>query len=184
VSDRLLLLGHFQCAQVLLQLTLLNTVFVLRVFQSDLSFFLQLSQLVKVLENKMLQLLFVDLDGDLVLLFQVLVLSFLVSELGLLVFELLLGYKPEVVDSQTLVIVESCEVILLLDLSDERANFDSQRLLVALIRDIVNSVGTLGCLLISCQVLRSGWLLILWFRSHISNYGSYKLFNYKFNLIS
>ena len=63
----------------------------------------------------MLDALFVDLDFDLVLLGQVLQFALLVAELGLLVLELLLANDPEVVDSLTLVLVETRQVLFLAD---------------------------------------------------------------------
>lgn len=99
MSHFLLLFGHLESPKVLFELTLVNTVLVFRVLKGDLGLFLQLSELVEVLESKMLQPLFVNLDGDLVLLFEILEFSLFVPELGLLVLKLLLANEPEVVNS-------------------------------------------------------------------------------------
>lgn len=92
VTHLLLLLGHLQRPDVLFQLALGDPMLVLNVFEGDLRVFFQLSQLVLVLENQVLQTLLVDLDFDLVLLLQILELSLLVPQLGLLVFKLLLAH--------------------------------------------------------------------------------------------
>ena len=99
LADFLLLLLDFEGAQVLLELTLINAVLIFGVLELDLSLFLHHGLLVKVLEHKMLQSLSPDLDRDGVLLLQVLVLTVLVSKLGLLVLELLLGHEPEIIDT-------------------------------------------------------------------------------------
>ena len=99
LAHLLLLLRHFECSQVLLQLTLANTMLILGVLKLDLSLLLDGGLLIEVLEHQMLQSLPPDLDRDGVLLLQVLVLTVLVSKLGLLVLELLLGHKPEIIDT-------------------------------------------------------------------------------------
>jgi len=83
----------------LLQFSLINAVFILDILQSNLRLLLQLSELVEVLEDKMLAPLFINLNLDLMLLVQVLEFSLLVSEFSLFVFELLLADEPEIVDS-------------------------------------------------------------------------------------
>ena len=75
------------------------------VLQLDLRLLFHHCLLVQVLEHEMLKTLAPDLDSDRVLLLQVLMLTILVSELGLLVFEFLLRNEPEIVNSQPLVIV-------------------------------------------------------------------------------
>lgn len=99
VAHLLLLLGHVDGSEILLELTLIDPVLILDILKSHLSLFLQLSQLIEVLEDEMLAALFVDLLLDLMLFCQVLEFTLLVSQLGLLVFELLLADEPEVVDT-------------------------------------------------------------------------------------
>ena len=72
VTDLLLFLGDVDRSQVLLQFALVDAVLVLDVLERDLRFFLQLRELVKVLEDEMLTPLLVDLLLDLVLLCQIL----------------------------------------------------------------------------------------------------------------
>ena len=72
VTDLLLFLGDVDRSQVLLQFALVDAVLVLDVLERDLRFFLQLCELVKVLEDEMLTPLLVDLLLDLVLLCQIL----------------------------------------------------------------------------------------------------------------
>ena len=98
MSDLLLFLAHLQSSQVLLQLTLINAVFILDVLERNLGFLLELSELIEVLEDKMLAPLLVNLNLNLVLLLQVLQLTLLVSKLCLLVLEFLLTNEPKVVD--------------------------------------------------------------------------------------
>ena len=64
LADLLLLLRHLECSQVLLQLTLANTMFILRVLKFDLGLLLHSGLLVEVLEHQMLQPLPPDLDRD------------------------------------------------------------------------------------------------------------------------
>ena len=63
----------------------------------------------------MLCSLLVDLDLYLMLLTQVLQLSFFVSLLCLFILELLLCHNPEVVHSLSLILVQACQVLLSLD---------------------------------------------------------------------
>jgi hypothetical protein len=63
----------------------------------------------------MLGSLLVDLDLDLMLFIEVLKFSLLVSKLGLFVFQFFLTNKPEVVDSESLIIVLTGELFFLLD---------------------------------------------------------------------
>ena len=99
LTNLLFLLLHLQCAQVLLQFTLIDPMFILAVLEFDLSLFLDHGLLVEILEHEMLQALTPDLDRDRVLLLQVLVLTIFVSQLGLLVLKLFLGDEPEIIDS-------------------------------------------------------------------------------------
>ena len=64
LADLLLLLRYLECSQVLLQLTLANTMFILRVLKLDLGLLLHGCLLVEVLEHQMLQPLPPDLDRD------------------------------------------------------------------------------------------------------------------------
>ena len=73
--------------------------FILGVLKLDLGLLFHGGLLIEVLEHQMLQPLPPDLDRDGVLLLQVLVLTVLVSKLGLLVLELLLGHEPEIIDT-------------------------------------------------------------------------------------
>ena len=68
MTDFLLLLGNLEGPDVLLKLSFGDAVLVLNVLQSDLRVFLELSQLVLVLEDQVLETLLVDLDLDLVFL--------------------------------------------------------------------------------------------------------------------
>ncbi len=113
MADLLLLLRDLESTDILFQLALGDAVIVLGVLERYLGFLLKLSQLIKVLENEMLDALLVDFDLDLVLLAEILQLALLVAELGLLVLELLLGDDPEVVNSLTFILVQTREVLLL-----------------------------------------------------------------------
>ena len=79
VSALLLLLLNDEGANVLLELTFVNTMLVFGVLELDLSFFLKLGLLVDVLEHQVLQPLLPDLDGDPVLFFKILVFSVFVA---------------------------------------------------------------------------------------------------------
>ena len=87
----LLLLLDFECAQILLQRTLVYSVLIFGVLQLDLSLLLDHGFPVEILEEQMLQALAPDLDRDVVFLFEVLMLTILVAQLGLLVLFLLFG---------------------------------------------------------------------------------------------
>lgn len=113
VSNLLFLLLDFECADILLELSLNDAVVVLSVLESDLGLFFELSELVKVLEDQVLHSLFVYLYFDFMLLRQILQLSLLVSQLCLLVLQLLLANDPEVVDSLSLVLVKAGKIFLL-----------------------------------------------------------------------
>ena len=86
VSYLLLFLGDLNGSQVLFELSFIDPVFILNILQGNLSLFLELGQLIEVLENKMLTSLLVDLNLNLMSLIQILEFSLLVSELGLFVF--------------------------------------------------------------------------------------------------
>lgn len=86
VAYLLLFLGDLDGSQVLFELSFIDPVFILDVLQGDLSLFLELGQLIEVLENKMLTSLLVDLNLNLMPLVQILEFSLLVSELGLFIF--------------------------------------------------------------------------------------------------
>jgi hypothetical protein len=63
----------------------------------------------------MLDSLFVDLDLNLMFLTEILEFSLLIPKLCLLVFKFFLGHYPEIVNSLSLVLVETSEVFLLPD---------------------------------------------------------------------
>jgi len=86
VAYLLLFLGDLDGSQVLFELSFIDPVFILDVLQGDLSLFLELGQLIEVLENKMLTSLLVDLNLNLMPFVQILEFSLLVSELGLFIF--------------------------------------------------------------------------------------------------
>jgi hypothetical protein len=97
---------------------------------------------------------------------QILQLPLLVSFLGLLVFEFLLGNDPEVVDSLTFILVESCEIFFFLDLLLQHSDLFPDRLLVVFVVNVVDGIGL--CLGLFFQ---RGLLLFLavwlWLSSHI-----------------
>lgn len=113
VSNLLLLLLDLESTDVLLELALHDTVIVLCVLECDLSLLLELSELVKVLEHQVLHSLLVYLNFNFMLFRQILQLSLLVSQLSLLIFQLLFANDPEVVDSLSLVLVKSSEILFL-----------------------------------------------------------------------
>lgn len=113
MADLLLFLGYLERADVLLELTFVDSVFVFCVLKLDLGLLLELSKLVQVLEDQMLDALLVDLDLDLILLSQVLQLALFVAQLGAPVLGLFLRNYPEVVDPLALVLVEPCQVFFL-----------------------------------------------------------------------
>ena len=109
----LLLFGlHLEGTQVLLELTLVDSVLVLSVLQTNLGLKFDHGLLIQVLEHEMLQSLSPDLDGDGVLLLQILELTVLVSQLGLLVFKILLGNEPEIVEPESLINEKSSQLLL------------------------------------------------------------------------
>jgi hypothetical protein len=113
VSNFLLLLLDFKCAYILFEFSLHDTVVVLGVLECDFGLFFELSELVKVLEDQVLDPLLVYFDFDFMLLREILQLPLLVPQLGLLIFQLLLANDPEVVDSLSLILVKTSKVLLL-----------------------------------------------------------------------
>ncbi len=79
MSDFLLFLIYFQRSDVLFKFSLVDPMIIFSVLQLDLSLLFQLSELIQVLENQMLDTLFVYFDLDLIFLTQVLHLSLLIS---------------------------------------------------------------------------------------------------------
>jgi len=142
MSDFLLFLAHFKRSEILLELSFVGPVFILDVLKCDLGFFLQLGELIEVLENQMLASLLVDLKLNLVLLVQVLELSILVSQLSLSVLELFLTNEPEVVNSKSLIVEETSHLLFVLNLLLEVTALKSQRLDVLFIHDVIGTLGT------------------------------------------
>ena len=89
-------------------------------------------------------------------------LSILVSKLGLLVFELLLGNEPEVVDSQTLIVVLARSHFFLFDGAFECTTLVPHRLLVLFVVVVVDRVSTGQGFLLSIELLvgPTGWVLL------------------------
>ena len=164
LADFLLLLLNFERAQVLFKFAFINAVLVFGVLELDLSLFLHHGLLIEVLEHQMLQPLPPDLDGDRVFLLQILVLTVFVPELGLLVLELLFGDEPEIVDSETLIVVLSCCNFFLFNVALQSTAFVSHRSSILLIVVIIDGVGALQGLLLSVELLSSclslRWLLV------------------------
>ena len=164
LADFLLLLLNFERAQVLFKLAFVNAVLIFGVLELDLSLFLHHGLLVEVLEHQMLQSLSPDLDRDRVFLLQVLMLTILVPELGLLVLELLFGDEPEVVDSETLIVVLTCRNFFLLDGALQSTAFISHSPSILLIVVIIDGIGALQGLLLSVKLLSSclslRWLFV------------------------
>lgn len=95
VGQLLFLVVNLQVALVLAQADLSVLVQFVIDFQLELRLRLELSQIVLMLVQQVLDLLLHDLDLDLVPLFAVLHLSVLVAQLGLLLLQLSLGDLPE-----------------------------------------------------------------------------------------
>ena len=148
----LLLLLDLQGTQVLLELSLVDSVLVFQIFERYLPSLFELGLLVQILEKQMLQTLFPDFDRDLVLLLEILELALLVPILCLLVFELFLAHEPEVVDSETLVVIKTCEIFLPLDGLFQLTTLKPQRSLVLFVVVVVDSVGSLEGLLLSGEL--------------------------------
>lgn len=81
----LFLLLDTLCSQVLLKLTFVDTMLVFCVFESDLGLFLQIGELVSVLEHQVHQPLHVNLDFDLLFLLEVLQLPVLVAQFSIFI---------------------------------------------------------------------------------------------------
>ena len=161
LTHLLFLLLDLESAQVLLKLTLVDTMLVLRVLELDLRLLLDHRLLVQVLEHQMLQTLPPNLNRDRILLLQVLMLSILVTELGLFVLKLFLSDEPEVVDSETFVIVLSGGDFLFLDGFLKGTTLVPHRLLVLLVVVVINSVSTGHGLLLRIELLISSGSLVL-----------------------
>lgn len=82
----LLFLSHFQWSQVLFELSFLDSMLIFRVLESNLCLFLQISELVSVLEHQVHQSLHVNLDFNLMFLFQILNFTIFVSEFSFFIF--------------------------------------------------------------------------------------------------
>ena len=96
---------HLKSSYILLKFSLNDAMVIFGVLEGDLSLLLELSQLVEVLEHQMLHSLFIDLHFNFMLFRQVLQLALLVSELCLLIFQLLFADDPEVVNTLALILV-------------------------------------------------------------------------------
>ena len=105
----------------------------------------------------MLQTLTPDLDRDRVLLLEILMLTVLVSKFSLLVFKLLLGDEPEIIDSESLIVILACGDFLLLDRLFKGTTFISERFLGVFIVVIIDGIGPQFSFLLSSQL--SGLLL-------------------------
>lgn len=157
MAHLLLVALNHQRPQILLQFSLIDAMFILYVFERYLRFFLELSELVLIIEDEMLDSLLVYLSLDLILLLEVLQLSLLVTVLGLFVFQLFLCNYPEVVNPLALVLVETAQVLFLFNLLGQKTAFLPNCLLVFIIIDIVNCVG------LHFGFFLCGKLLWLWF---------------------
>ena len=114
----------------------------------------------------MLQALLPDLDRDRVLLLQVLMLTVLVTELSLLVFELFLGDEPEIIDSETLIVILSSSDLFLFDHTLDSTGLVSHGLLVLLVVVVIDGVGSREGLLLRRLLLSSSGSLSLCFCRH------------------
>ena len=142
LAHLLLLLRHFECSQVLFKFTLANTMLILGVLKLDLGLLFHGGLLIEVLEHQMLQSLPPDLDRDGVLLLQVLMLTVLVSKLGLLVLELLLGHEPEIIDTQTLIVILTGGNFFLLDGTLKGTTFIPQHSPLLFIIVVIDGLGS------------------------------------------
>jgi hypothetical protein len=113
-------------------------VIIFSIFKSDFSLFLELGQLVKVLEDQVLDALLVDLDFDLVLFTQVLELSLFVAELCLLILELLFANDPEVVNSLTLILIEASQILFLSDFLFKSSVLNTKGLLIVFVIYVID----------------------------------------------
>ena len=140
LSHLLLLFLNFKGAQVLFQLAFVDPVLVLSVLELDLALLLNHGLTIKILEEQVLKALPPDLNGNRVLLLQVLVLTVLVAELSLLVLFFLLGDQPEVVDSETLIVVLARGDFFSFDLALEGTSLHTERLLELIIVVVIDGV--------------------------------------------
>ena len=101
----------------------------------------------------MLQTLPPNFDRDLVFLRQVLVLTIFVPKLSLLVFELFLSDQPEVVDSETFIVVLASGYLFFLDVSLEGTALHPHGFLVLFVVVVVDGVGPGESLLLRIQLL-------------------------------
>ncbi len=79
MPNLLFLLLNLEASYVLFQLSLLDSMIILPVFKLNLRLFLQLSQLIEVLENQVLHSLFVNFDFNLILFLEILKFTLLIS---------------------------------------------------------------------------------------------------------
>jgi len=79
LTDFLLFFLDFHRANISLELSFLDSMIVLSIFESNLRLFFKGGELISVLEHQVHQTLHVDLDLNLMLFLKVLVLSLLVS---------------------------------------------------------------------------------------------------------
>lgn len=79
MSDLLLFLLYFETSNVLFQLSLLDPMIILPIFELYLGLFFELRQLIKVLEHQVLHSLFVDFHFDLIFLRKILEFSLFIS---------------------------------------------------------------------------------------------------------
>ena len=113
---------------------------VLGVLQLYLALLLDHGLSVEVLKKQVLEALPPDLNCDCILLLQVLVLTVLVTELSLLVLFFLLGNQPEVVDSETLIVVLARGDFFSFDLALEGTSLHTERLLKLIIVVVIDGV--------------------------------------------
>ena len=160
MSDLLLLLLDLEAADVLLQLSLLDSVIVLPILKLDLGLLLQLRQLVQILEHQMLDPLLVDLDLDLVLLVEVLQLPLLVPESRPLIITFLLSDDPEVIYTLPFILVHPSKIFFLPNECLDLPALLPERLLVLVIIDVIDGLrgfsghildpASLLCILLRC----------------------------------
>ena len=77
----------------------------------------------------------------------------LVSQLSLLVFELFLGDEPEIVDSETFVVVLPSGHFFLVDVSLETSTLEAHHLLVLVVVVVIDSVGARLSFLLCAHLL-------------------------------
>jgi len=113
-------------------------VIIFSIFKSDFSLFLELGQLVEVLEDQVLDALLVDLDFDLVLFTQVLEFSLFIAELCLLILELLFANDPKVVNSLTLILIEASQILFLSNFLFKSSVLNTKRLLIVIVIYVID----------------------------------------------